>query len=331
MQYLQLGNTGLNVSRIGLGLAALGRPGYINLGHGVDLSYEYKVSEMEKRTHQMLDLALSLGIRYFDAAQSYGKAEIFLSNWLKKQSMSRDEINVGSKWGYTYTAEWQVDAEVHEVKSHTPEVFDRQWPESNSRLGDYLRLYQIHSATFESGVLDNISVLSRLAGIKEAGMLIGLSLSGADQPKVLAKAMRINIDGTRLFDCVQATWNLLEPSAGPQLELAAQEGMGIILKEVLANGRLTAKNTDPEFGTQKQLLSEYAQKAGTDIDAWAIAAAMAQPWAHIILSGAAREDHLRSNLDALGIQRSLYDTEWEKRLRENTVQYWKNRKSLAWN
>jgi len=331
MQYVQLGNTGLNVSRIGLGLAALGRPGYINLGHGADLGYEYEVAEMENRTHQMLDLALNLGIRYFDAAQSYGKAEIFLSNWLKKQSASREELTVGSKWGYTYTAEWQVDVDVHEVKSHTPEVFDRQWPESKSRLGDYLRLYQIHSATFDSGVLENTSVLNRLAGIKEKGMLVGLSLSGPDQAAVLEKAMQIYIDGQRLFDCVQATWNLLEPSAGPQLELAARAGMGVILKEVLANGRLTSKNEDPEFGEQQQLLAEYAQKAGTGIDAWAIAAAMAQPWAHIILSGAAREDHLRSNLNALGIQRSLYDTEWEKRLRENTIQYWKNRKSLAWN
>jgi len=205
MQYVQLGNTGLNVSRIGLGLAALGRPGYINLGHGADLGYEYEVAEMENRTHQMLDLALNLGIRYFDAAQSYGKAEIFLSNWLKKQSASREELTVGSKWGYTYTAEWQVDVDVHEVKSHTPEVFDRQWPESKSRLGDYLRLYQIHSATFDSGVLENTSVLNRLAGIKEKGMLVGLSLSGPDQAAVLEKAMQIYIDGQRLFDCVQAT------------------------------------------------------------------------------------------------------------------------------
>jgi aryl-alcohol dehydrogenase-like predicted oxidoreductase len=69
------------VTKIGLGLAALGRPGYINLGHAVDLNHNYDQESMESHAHQIMELAYNKGIRYFDAARSYGKAEEFLANW----------------------------------------------------------------------------------------------------------------------------------------------------------------------------------------------------------------------------------------------------------
>ena len=77
-----LGTTGLTVTPLGLGLAALGRPGYINLGHAADLAHDYDVAAMEKRAHAALDAAWAAGVRYFDAARSYGRAEEFLGRWL---------------------------------------------------------------------------------------------------------------------------------------------------------------------------------------------------------------------------------------------------------
>src|SRR4051812_33575516 len=99
-----LGGTGLRVSPIGLGLAALGRPGYINLGHGGDLAAGTSVPEMERNAHAVLDAAHRRGVRYFDAARSYGRAEAFLASWLDARRLGRDDVTVGSKWGYTYTA-----------------------------------------------------------------------------------------------------------------------------------------------------------------------------------------------------------------------------------
>ena len=64
-----LGNSPLSVTPLGLGLAALGRPGYINLGHGADLNFEHTVAAMEARAHNVLDAAWDAGIRYFDAAE----------------------------------------------------------------------------------------------------------------------------------------------------------------------------------------------------------------------------------------------------------------------
>jgi aryl-alcohol dehydrogenase-like predicted oxidoreductase len=201
---------------MGLGLAALGRPGYINLGHNRDIGPDKSREAMSRRAYEVLDKAYLLGLRYFDAARSYGQAEAFLATWLQKKRP--DDVFIASKWGYTYTADWQVEAHVHEHKEHSVAVLERQWAESKNLLGDYLQLYQIHSATFQSGVLDNTEVLRRLWRLREQGIHIGITVSGAEQAAIIGKAMAIGRDGQQLFSSVQATWNLLAQSVAPMLE-----------------------------------------------------------------------------------------------------------------
>ncbi|MCA9935747.1 MAG: aldo/keto reductase [Anaerolineales bacterium] len=329
MMTRELGKTGLMVTPIGLGLAALGRPGYINLGHAQDLSHSYDVAAMEAHAHVVLDAAWEAGIRYFDAARSYGRAEQFISTWLAARHISPGQVTVGSKWGYTYTADWQIEAEKHEVKEHSLPVLQRQTQESLALLGSHLKLYQIHSATLESGVLQNTAVLNELARLKtEAGLKIGLSLSGAAQAKTLRRALDVRLpDGSPLFDAVQATWNLLEPSAGPALAEAKAEGLGVIVKEAVANGRLTPRNTSPDIAS----LRAAADALGATVDALAIAAVLAQPWVDVALSGAAAVAHLQANVKALQIE---WDEEWNGRfqiLAEPPAQYWQTRSNLAWN
>ena len=329
MKLRPLGTTGLSVTPIGLGLAALGRPGYINLGHADDLDHTYDVTAMQNRTHAMLDAAWQAGIRYFDAARSYGRAEEFLGNWLRGRSLHAGDVTVGSKWGYTYTAGWQVEAEHHEIKDHTRPVLQRQWAETQVNLGDYVRLYQIHSATPESGVLSNPEVLHELARLKSQGIKIGLSLSGPDQAETLRRAMAIHLDGLRLFDCVQATYNLLEVSAGPMLQEAHAAGMGVIIKEALANGRLTPRN--PEFADPTHLLMQQATRLNTPLDALALAAVLHQSWVDVVLSGAATLNHLHANLKALDVQWDAEATFELGKITEPPSVYWKRRKTLRWN
>jgi aryl-alcohol dehydrogenase-like predicted oxidoreductase len=331
MDRTSLGNSGLRVSRLGLGLAALGRPGYINLGHASDLGHVYDVAAMEARAHEVLDAAWAAGICYFDAARSYGRAEAFLASWLTSRGIAPDAVTVGSKWGYTYTAGWKVEADRHEVKDHSPAVLKRQYAESRTLLGPHLDLYQIHSATLESGVLDDAGVLQELARLREQGLRIGLSLSGARQADTLRKAMSVMIGGVRVFDCVQATWNVLEPSAGPALAEAHAAGMGVIVKEALANGRLTARNDELAFAPRREVLQELARRYSTTLDAIALAAALAQPWGHVVLSGAATLDHLRSNLAALDVPLDGAALTALGQLCEKPEEYWATRAGLAWN
>jgi aryl-alcohol dehydrogenase-like predicted oxidoreductase len=309
----------LALSPIGLGLAALGRPGYINLGHGEDLRGQTDVDAMERNAHEVLDAALDGGVRYFDAARSYGKAEAFLASWLDRRGLSPGEVTVGSKWGYTYTAGWRVDAEPAEVKDLSAATLRRQLAESRAILGPHLRLYQIHSATLESGVLEDRDVLEELSRLREEGLAIGVSVTGPRQAETIRRALE---GGS--FDTVQATWNLLERSAGPALAEAHGAGLGMLVKEVLANGRLTARGGN-------SLLTKVAAERGTTPDALAFAAVLAQPWADAALSGATTVEQLRSNLAALDVD---YDEELDgrlARLTEDPDRYWSTRGALPWN
>jgi aryl-alcohol dehydrogenase-like predicted oxidoreductase len=330
MKNAELGRTGLSVSRIGLGLAALGRPGYINLGHAEDLNRSYQIEKMEKQSHQVLDAAFENGVKYFDAARSYGRAESFLASWIESRKIPSGQITVGSKWGYTYTAKWKVKAETHEVKEHTQKNLDRQWKLSQQELGKQLDLYQIHSATLETGVLENRSVLNRLAEIKSNGTAIGLSVSGPNQALTISKALEVDIDGCLLFDSVQATWNLLEPSAGEALKEAHQAGMGVIIKEALANGRLTSRNQEPGFSGQRSMLNQAANRLETTLDALALAAVLDQSWVDVVLSGAARIDHLKSNLSARNLKWEPGLNQELKGIVETPENYWAIRSELSW-
>ena len=328
---IPLGGATRRLSRIGLGLAALGRPGYINLGHAGDLARRYDEKAMETHAHAVLDAAWAGGVRYVDAARSYGRAEAFLASWLAARNVRPADVVVGSKWGYVYTAGWQVDAATHEVKQHSLENLQRQWRESRSNLGDYQALYQIHSATLESGVLDDAGVLGELARIAASGVIVGLSVSGPGQAETVRKALTIRADGVALFRSVQATWNLLEPSCGPALAEAHAQGLLVIVKEALANGRLTSRNDAPEFASQAALLAREAERLHTSLDALALAAALAQPWAGVVLSGAATVEHVRSNLHALDVAWDGQAAATLSGLAEPAVEYWKRRSRLPWN
>ena len=331
MELRAFGDTGLVVSRIGLGMAALGRPGYINLGHAQDLARDHDVAAMEQRAHEVLDAAWDAGVRYFDAARSYGLGERFLGAWLSSRAISPDSVTVGSKWGYTYTADWKIEAQAHEIKDHSLATLERQWPESVAFLNGYLKLYQIHSATAESGVLENRRVLEKLAQLKDDGIRIGLSLSGSEQGKTLRKAIEVIVDGSPLFDSVQATWNLLEPSVGTALREASAAGMGVIIKEALANGRLTDRNSEPGFGSKLELLRIEAQKLGASVDALVLAACLNQPFVDLVLSGATNVEQLHSNVQAGSVKIDGDTMSRLSALAESPERYWATRSKLPWN
>ncbi len=331
MTMRRLGRGGPPVGRLGLGLAALGRPGYINLGHDEDVGDVRDPEALEARTHEVLDAAWAAGVRYFDAARSYGLAEQFLASWLDRRRVPAGDAVVGSKWGYAYTADWQVDADVHEVKDHGADMLRRQWSESRDRLGRHLGLYQVHSLTPDSPLLGDERVLDALGALRaDAGVRIGASLSGPEQGEVLRRLLPVERDGRPLFEVVQVTWNLLEPSAGAALAEARADGRGVIIKEALANGRLTRRNRDADFSARRGLLEGQAARLCATPEAVALAAALAQPFADVVLSGAATVAQLHDNLAALGL---TWDDEAAERLApvpEPPALYWAKRKALPW-
>jgi len=320
-------------ARLGLGLAALGRPGYVTLNHASDLGGSYDPSTMESHAHDVLDAAFEAGIRYVDAARSYGRAEDFLASWLRKRAIEPGEITVSSKWGYTYTAGWSTTATQHEVKEHSLAAYLRQLHESIERLGPYLSLYQIHSVTAESKTLDDDALIDAIAGLRERGIRAGLTVSGAGQDVAIRRSLEVRRDGERVFDSVQATWNLLERGAESALQDAHGAGMKVVVKESLANGRLshTNRNQDEVLFPAVARIRELAKSRGLTVETLALAAALARPWADVVLTGAATVGQIQSNVAALEL---AYDAELEEQLGSvsiNSTEYWRARSSFRWN
>lgn len=321
-----LGVTGLVVTRIGLGLAALGRPAYITLGREADLGADRAELVMEQRCHDMLDAGYDAGVRYVDTARSYGRAEEFLASWLRSRHIEPHALTIGSKWGYRYTGAWNMTAAVHETKDHSLAMLRAQLPRTTALLGSHLDLYQVHSATLESGVLHDRAVLDTLAQLARSGVAVGLTVSGPRQADVVRNALALD-PGLNPFSAVQASWNLLEPSVGPALAQAHARGWGVLVKEAVANGRLTGAGT---AGEATGALRDVATRHGASVDQVAMAAALDQPWADVVLSGAVTPPQLESNIAALELDLTDDDRHQLGSVTEDPAAYWEQRAALPW-
>ncbi|MGY5121186.1 aldo/keto reductase [Streptomyces sp. 900105755] len=322
MPFARLATATTPTSHIGLGLAAVGRPGYINLGRETDLGEDRSVGALRTRTHELLDAAYAQGVRYFDVARSYGRSEEFLAGWLAAHPDIHDVV-VGSKWGYTYTAGWSADAETHEVKDHSPQTYDRQRAETAELLGDRLDLYQIHSVTPDSPALTDKELHARLAEAAAGGLTVGFSTSGPAQADAIRAALAVTVDGDPLFGTVQSTYNVLETSAGPALAEAHDAGLTVIVKEGMANGRLAAPHAP-------DALRAVAEETGLGCDAVALAVVLRQPWAGVVLSGAATVAQLASNLHAAVVDLDTDQLSRLATLAEEPRAYWEHRGDLPW-
>ncbi|MGV8871205.1 MAG: aldo/keto reductase [Rhodococcus sp. (in: high G+C Gram-positive bacteria)] len=303
------------MTQLGLGLAALGRPEYLTVGHSTSVDGRFDPAALEQLCHAVLDAAWERGVRHLDAARSYGLAERFLGSWLSRHPNRREELVIGSKWGYAYVADFQRGAEVHEVKEHSVARLAEQWPQTQRDLGGAPDHYLIHSVTPDSPALSDTALLDDLRAMAESGTRIGISTSGPYQSDVVDAAL-----GVGVFSSVQSTWNPLEPSVGPALARAHEAGWFVVVKEAMANGRLVAEQSE---------LARIADSGGVGRDALALAIALAQPWADVVLSGAATVAQLEQNVAALTVDRQLIEAS-DLNLAESPKSYWDNRSRMAW-
>lgn len=315
-----------STNQIGLGTAAIGRPKYINIKQ-TDMEVSFSVDKFIEKGNQVLDEAYNRGVRFFDTSPGYGLAEELLASWLQKKN--DPNIVVSTKWGYTYVANFDPNAKVHEVKEHSLEKLNQQWTFSKTLLPN-LKIYQIHSATLDTGVLDNQLILNRLNQLKkEYKLLIGLTTTGSNQLEVLQKAMEITVDGEALFGSYQSTFNILDTSI---LKIKDQlKQPQLIIKEALANGRLIPNGHYPQYKNLYALLMELAKKYSVGTDAIAMRFCMENFPNGQVLSGANNKAHLQANLRANDFKLT---TEEINQLYQHSIaatDYWNERKKLEWN
>ncbi|WP_225755736.1 aldo/keto reductase [Actinotalea sp. Marseille-Q4924] len=315
-----------DVLRLGLGLAAVGRPAYITPGRSADLGRGRAPEDLERHTHGLLDAAVHAGIRYVDVARSYGRAEEFVSTWLAARDLC--DVEVGSKWGYRYVGGWRLDADVHEVKDHSVAAFHEQWPQTDRLLGAHLGRYLVHSATLDTGALTDPALHRELARVRDRGIRVGISTSGPQQADAVRAALDVVVGGAPLFTAFQVTWNPLEPSVGPLAAEAADRGAQVVVKEAVANGRLAPGTADDAPGVRHVV--GLAQEAGVPVDQLCVAVALAQPWVWRVLSGAATVEHLASHV--AGARLDLRQDVVAEALAATEVPaaYWAARSARAW-
>ncbi|WP_299101593.1 aldo/keto reductase [uncultured Winogradskyella sp.] len=317
----------MKLKDLGLGTAAIGRPVYINIKENAD-EKPFNLPAFKTDGLKVLDEAYNKGIRFFDTSPGYGLAEDLLVDWLKQKN--DPTIKVSTKWGYTYVANFKSDATVHEVKEHSLKKLNEQWEQSKLLLPN-LGLYQIHSATLDTGVLDNLDVLKRLHHIKKTyNITIGLSTTGNNQTAVLENALSIEVENESLFQSYQSTFNILDQSLAPYKNELQKLSGPFIIKEALANGRLIPNSNYFDYKNLYTFISQLADKYNVGADAIALNYCESVFPEAIVLSGANNSKHLEANLKAAEFSLTNSEVEQLSAFGISSEKYWQERKQLKW-
>lgn len=312
---------------IGLGTAAIGRPHYINLRQEEEKAFELETFKAHGMS--ILEEAYAQGIRYFDTAPGYGMAEQLLLDWVTEKRYQ--DVEIATKWGYTYVANFDPEATAHEIKEHSLDKLNEQWQQSQ-KLHPYLSGYQIHSATFESGIFENADALDRLWELKNKNdLLIGLTSSGVNQKEIIEKAIEFERDGRPLFDLFQVTYNVLDQSVFDIIRTLTGLNKRVVVKEALANGRIFPNLNLPHYADLYRELSHLAEKYKVGIDAIALRFCMDSITPFMVLSGASDKMHISDNLKANDFTLREKEVALLKTFNIPPKHYWQERSQLAWN
>ncbi len=215
MEKIELGGTGIYVSRLGLGTVKFGR------NQGVKYPSDF---ELPNDTHlqNLLNLAQSLGINMLDTAPAYGTSEKRLGVLLKERR--QDWVIVG-----------KAGEEFEDGKSSyifTPDHFEKSLERSLKRLDtDYLDVLMIHSDGTDLDVLNNDALIRKMHDFKDQKLVkaIGASTKTADG----------GVKALELMDVIMATYNADYQDEKPALDYAAKHNKGVILKKALSSGHNT--------------------------------------------------------------------------------------------
>lgn len=216
MKKRALGQTGIQLSPIGLGTVKFGRNEGVKYPQGFDIPDEPFLA-------QLLERAKILGINTLDTAPSYGLSEERLGRLLTGQRA--DWVIIGK------AGEEFEDGQSEYI--FTPDHFEASLERSLKRLGtDYIDVLMIHSDGRDMEVLSDDALIQKLYHFKEQGLVKALGAS--------TKTVDGGILALELFDCVMASYNPDYTNERAVLDYAAKTNKGCILKKVLASGHATS-------------------------------------------------------------------------------------------
>ncbi len=310
MEYVNLGKTGLKVSRICLGCMTYGAPATGELMGG---RHAWTLDEEESQP--FLRQALEAGINVFDTANVYssGASEEVLGRFLGRNAR-RESVVVATK--------------VHGVMRNEPngrglsrKAIFHELDESLRRLRtDYVDLYQIHRWDPETPIEETLEALHDVVKAGKVRYLGGSSMHAWQFAKALYLA---DLHGWTRFVSMQNHYNLLyREEEREMIGLCRAEGIGIIPWSPLARGRLarpfraesTKRSETDRFGNSMysrteaidrpviERLGEVAEKRGLPRAQVALAWMLDKPFVTAPIVGASKPHHLADAVAALSVR-----------------------------
>jgi aryl-alcohol dehydrogenase (NADP+) len=323
MQHVNLGRTGLRVSRICLGTMTFG----LQCDEATSLA--------------ILDRAAEGGVTFIDSADAYplggtlettGRTEAILGKWLAGK---RQNFIVATKaFAPTGPNAWDRG----NSRKHLMDAVDA----SLRRLGtDYIDLYQLHGPDPYTPIDETLRALDDLV---TSGKVRYVGCSNFLAYQVARAVGRSEVLGFARFDSVQPRYNLLFREIERELlPMALEEGIGVIPYNPIAGGMLSGKHLEdagPEEGSRFTLgtaaeryqdrywqtrmfetveqLRPLASEAGMSLPQMAVAWVLANPAITSPIVGASRPEQLA---DTLSATETLLDADLKARLDELTVEY----------
>jgi aryl-alcohol dehydrogenase-like predicted oxidoreductase len=275
MEIIALGNTGLQVTRLGVGLSEIGS--------------ELTFDEVEQAS-ALLNAALDRGVNFLDTAACYGISEELIGMTVAGR---RDEFVLASKAGHvagdSAGEEWTYETVADSV--------DR----SLKRMKvEYIDILQLHSCGID--VLERGNVIRALEDAKAAGKIGHVSYSGDNE------AAHWAVDSGR-FDTLQTSLNLTEQGAltSGLLTAAKAQGMGVIVKRPIGGatwgrakqGIEPPRNYDREYFDRARAMTALGDLPEEPSDAvlLALGFTLAHPEVDVAIVGTKNPDHMHGNLD----------------------------------
>ena len=232
MQYVNLGNTGMKVSRICLGMMSYGSPEWLNQSWVL----------VEEDSHPFIKRALELGVNFFDTADMYstGLSEEITGRALKEFAQ-RDEVVLATK---VFFAMGEKPNQGGLSRKYIMEAIDASLRRLNT---EYVDLYQIHRWDYETPIEETMEALHDVVKAGKA-LYIGASSMHTWQ---FAKAQHIaESNGWTRFVTMQNHYNLVyREEEREMIPFCIDQGVGLIPWSPLARGFLAGNRTQNKSGT----------------------------------------------------------------------------------
>ncbi|MFG0252183.1 MAG: aldo/keto reductase [Phycisphaerales bacterium JB038] len=262
MQLRRLGNTGIDVSPIGLGTVKIGR------NQGVKYPHEFELPE-DDVVRGLLAAARDLGVNLIDTAPAYGTSEERLGPLLAAE---RDAWIIVSKVGEEFEA---GVSSFNFSPEHTRSSVER----SLQRLRtDRLDCVLVHSDGNDETIIDSMGTLQALADLKTRGLIRSFGMS--------TKTIAGSRQAMPTCDVLMLTYNQREPEMGPIIVEAAAAGVGVLIKKGFASGHLTEKT-----------VPDTVSRCDEPVAA-ALRFIFARPGVSSVITGTLSPVHLQQNVDA---------------------------------